>query len=402
MFAVAFVIRLIASAFTCRGLLDPHRDYWKFGWETGRIAHSIVTGHGFSSPVYGAEGPTAWMAPAYPYLLAGIFRVFGTFTAASAFTILALNGLFSALTCIPVYFIAKRIFGHRTAHWAGWAWALYPFAIYLASVRVWETCLTALLFSLALWLTFSLADGARLRIWLLYGSLWALTALTSPMTLIALPLLMSWVAYRLYRRGQGAAFLLSASAAGLIFLALVTPWFARNYRTFHRFIPFRDNLGLELWVGNNGDTSDVFIDWAHPAHNPAELQQYHDLGEPAYFQAKRAQAVAFIRKYPGFFLWLTVRRAAFTWIGFWSFRRDYLANEPFEIPNILVSTILFILMLIGVRRSWRNAPAGALPLVLCLAVFPVLYYVTHVDLGYRHPVDPVIILFAVYGLAGRR
>jgi 4-amino-4-deoxy-L-arabinose transferase-like glycosyltransferase len=402
MFAVAFLIRLIASAFAYRDLLDPRRDYWEFGWETGRIAHSIVTGHGFASPLYGAEGPTAWMAPVYPYLLAGIFRVFGTFTAASAFTILALNSLLSALTCIPVYFIAKRVFGQRTARWAGWTWALYPYAIYFASGRVWETSLTTLLFSLAVWLTFFLADGAPLRVWLLYGALWALTALSSPMTLIVLPLLMSWVAYRLYPRGQGTAFVSSAVTAGLIFLVLVSPWFLRNYRTFHHFIPFRDNLGLELWVGNNGDTSDVYIDWAHPAHNPAELQQYRELGEFAYCQAKKAQALAFIGKYPGFFLWLAVRRVTFIWTGFWSFRSDYLANEPFEIPNMLVSTILSILMLIGIRRSWRSASADALPLVFCLAVFPVLYYVTHVDSNYRHPIDPVIILFAVYGLTGRR
>lgn len=402
MVAVGLVIRLIASAFAYRDQLDPRLDHWEFGWETGRIAHSIVIGHGFASPLYGAEGPTAWMAPVYPYLLAGIFRVFGSFTATSALTILALNSLFSALTCIPVYFIANRVFGERTARWAGWAWALYPYAIYFASARVWETCLTPLLFSLCVWLTFFLAEGAARRIWLLYGALWALTALTSPVTLIALPLLMAWVAYPMFRRGLGSAFLGSATAAGLVFLIIVSPWFVRNYRTFHRFIPFRDNFGLELWVGNNGDTSDVYIDWAHPAHSPAELQQYRDLAEPAYFQAKKAQAAAFIRKYPGFFLWLTLRRVAFTWTGFWSFRPEYMANEPFEIPNIVVSTALTVLMLIGIRRAWRNKSSnqarGLVPLVLCLAALPAVYYITHVDPNYRHPIDPIVVMLAVYGV----
>src|SRR5467141_5113931 len=153
MFAAALFTRLVASTLLYRLQMDPQRDYWGFGWETGRIAHSISVGKGFSAPVYGYEGPTAWMAPVYPYLLAGVFRFFGDFSRWSALAILSLNSIFSALTCLPVFHIARRVLGPRTAIWAGWAWAVYPFAIYFASVRVWETCLTTLLLSLALWFT---------------------------------------------------------------------------------------------------------------------------------------------------------------------------------------------------------------------------------------------------------
>src|SRR5207249_4702739 len=107
--------------------------HWEFGWETGRIAYSLATGHGFASPLYGAEGPTAWMGPVYPFVLSIVFRLFGSFTTGSAVAILALNGVFSALTCVPVYFIAKRVFGDSTAMWTGWIWALYPYAIYFAA-----------------------------------------------------------------------------------------------------------------------------------------------------------------------------------------------------------------------------------------------------------------------------
>jgi hypothetical protein len=59
-----------------------------FGWETGRIARSIASGQGFSSPFASGTGPTAWLAPIYPYLLAGVFKVFGVYTNASAVAIL--------------------------------------------------------------------------------------------------------------------------------------------------------------------------------------------------------------------------------------------------------------------------------------------------------------------------
>ena len=70
-FAVALLIRLAASMLLYPLQLDPRCEYWGFGWETGRIAHSISVGRGFASPVYGSDEPTAWMAPVYPYLLAG-------------------------------------------------------------------------------------------------------------------------------------------------------------------------------------------------------------------------------------------------------------------------------------------------------------------------------------------
>ncbi|MGC2016431.1 MAG: hypothetical protein WA657_11410, partial [Candidatus Acidiferrales bacterium] len=51
-----------------------------FLFESGNIAHSLATGHGFSSPFRVDTGPTAWMTPAFPLLLAGIFRLFGAYT----------------------------------------------------------------------------------------------------------------------------------------------------------------------------------------------------------------------------------------------------------------------------------------------------------------------------------
>src|SRR5215475_4266005 len=72
MFVAALVIRLVASAFAYTILLDPSRDHWEFGWETGRVAHSLAVGQGFASPWPGTVGPTATVAPVYPLMLAGL------------------------------------------------------------------------------------------------------------------------------------------------------------------------------------------------------------------------------------------------------------------------------------------------------------------------------------------
>jgi 4-amino-4-deoxy-L-arabinose transferase-like glycosyltransferase len=399
MFLAALVIRFIACAFAYTALLDPSRDHWEFGWETGRVAHSLALGQGFASPWPGTVGATATVAPVYPLMLAGIFRLLGSFTAASALAILALNSLFSALTVFPVRRVAAKVFGESTARWAGWTWVLYPFATYFAATRVWETCLTTLLFSVVVLVTYRVAEEGNTSLWIGYGALWGLTACTSPVTLSALPLLLCWIGYR---RRRTAMFFKRATLAVLVVIVFASPWFVRNFRVFHRVIPFRDNLWLEFHVGNNGDTSDVYIDAAHPAHNPAELQQYRDLGERGYFEAKKAEVLEFIRSHPGFFVWVTVRRILLTWTGFWSFSRQFLANEPFEIPNMALSLTTLVLLIRGIRRAWNSARIDSMPIFLCLLAIPAVYYVTHVDANYRHPVDPQIILLAVYGIVLKR
>ena len=97
-------------------------------------------------------------------MVAGVFKLFGIYTAASALVILTLNNLFSSLTCLPVFLIARRVFGLRVAAWAGWIWALFPYSITLSNMTVWETSLTTMLLSLAVLATLYL-EKSRLVDW---------------------------------------------------------------------------------------------------------------------------------------------------------------------------------------------------------------------------------------------
>src|SRR5580658_6185691 len=207
MVLVALVIRLVVMVFLLPEQLEPQRDHWHFGYEAGRIARSIVEGRGFSSPLFADTGPTAWMTPVYPYLVAGVFKMFGTYTKTSAIVLLSLNALMSALVCILVFLIARISFGERVAKWSGWAWAFCPYAIYFPVERIWETWLATLLLCVLFLMTLNLENPARPeddrpRRWIVFGLLWGVAALTSPALLSALPFLAGWVIYRRHRRGQ--------------------------------------------------------------------------------------------------------------------------------------------------------------------------------------------------------
>src|SRR5580698_7222568 len=103
---------------------------FSFGFEMGRIGRSLAQGQGFSNPFNETTGPTAWEPPLYPSLIAGVFRVFGVYSRASAILLLTINSIFSALTCIPIFLIAKRCFGEKVAVWSSWTWALLPSVIF--------------------------------------------------------------------------------------------------------------------------------------------------------------------------------------------------------------------------------------------------------------------------------
>src|SRR5579862_8286711 len=116
MVLVALAIRLAVIPFVYRDWLDPFvLEHWAFGL----IARSIASGHGFGGP-FAPTGASALLPPVYSYLLAGIFKIFGIETKASVLAALSLNSLSSALTCIPVFLIARKAFGERVAKWAGW------------------------------------------------------------------------------------------------------------------------------------------------------------------------------------------------------------------------------------------------------------------------------------------
>lgn len=393
MVMVALASRLLVMVLLLPEQLDPQRDHWHFGYEAGRIARSIVQGRGFSSPLFGDTGPTAWMTPVYPYLVAGVFKLFGIYTKASAVVLLSLNALMSALVCILAFRIARVSFGDRVAKWSGWAWAFCPYAIYFPVERIWETWLATLLLCVLFLITLNLGDENKFRNWVVFGLLWGLAALTSPALLSVLPFLAGWVIYRRQRRGQ--PWFTANLVAAIAFIAVLSPWFIRNYEVFDRVVPFRDNMGIVLRLGTRGNTSYWGPYELGPWHNEQEWNEFKQLGELAYFDKKKQQALEFIRAHPAWYVWTSFRRALFLWTGYWSLDRDYLKQEPLDPPNILFCTTLTVLALLGLRRALRADCAGALPYALVLVSFPLIYYITSPEVYYRRPIDPFLVILAV-------
>jgi len=397
MVAAAFLIRMIVVAFVFRSLPDPAQNFGGFGWEMAWVARSIATGHGFGSPFWPLTGPTALVPPGFPYLLAAIFRVFGLYSLHSGLAILSLDSLFSALTCIPIYFLAKDCINDRIARYSGWAWVIYPFSVYYSTV-VWEWALTALLFTTCLAILLRLHTIESRAAWAGFGLFYGLTALVNPAVLSVLPFLFVITLWK--RRRVGLPWFGEAVLTAVTVVAVLTPWVVRSSLAMHTFVPIRDNYWLEFYAGNTGDSFESNVAWAHPASNPAEMQAYQRMGETAYLAQKHRLAAEFVSHHKLWFAAATFRRAFRYWTGFWSLDPRYLHKEPLDIPNFFYCTAVTLFMLRGASRLWRHSRTIALPLVTLIAIFPITYYFSHSSMDYRQPIEPVIVILATVGIFG--
>jgi hypothetical protein len=403
-FWAAFVVRVAYLTFAHTYRIRPFPDHFEYGWEMGRIARGLVTGHGYGDPFLGHTGPTAWVTPLYPLLIAFIFKLTGVYTAASAWILLALNSLFSALTVFPIAAIAQRCFAAagpvRAAsirRWAIWLWALYPAAMQYAVRWVWETSLSTLLFTCAFALALRMHRRSpdrpgrfALRDWALFGLVWGAIALANPALVLFLPFAGIWIL-----TGQSRALrrsLVGSALSAMIFLAILAPWVIRNTRVFHHFVPMRANFGAELCLGNGPGATGLLMEYDHPAKDPKQLRLYTALGEYRYAQMRGEMATQTIRADSWLFLRNTLKRLDFFWFGVPSASGN-LASRFFRSLNYgFLSTAGLLGLLLALHRRIY----GAWLFAFAFLTLPAVYYFVTVHARFRHPLEPLISVLAVY------
>jgi 4-amino-4-deoxy-L-arabinose transferase-like glycosyltransferase len=376
-----FVVALSARLGVLRQLL-PAKTWSGFYEhnEFARIAWALASGYGYSSPwAHTPLAPTAVEPPIYSYLLAGIFRLAGSYSYASLWIAVTFNAVLSALTAVLVLHIGKRDFGAPTGVLAAWVWSCWLYEA-VVSVHLWESSLSALFLATALLILPILVESPRWSRWLIFGLLAGIAALTNTTLLSLFPFfwLWLWILYR--RRGRSCSKVLLASI-GVCILTLL-PWTIRNYEIFHNLMPMRDNFGLELWIGNHAGAmqSDQFPS-DFPLLDPSE---YNRLGEIRFMEVKRQIALQFIWQNPAQFLRLSARRC---W-RFWT--------TPEGSPWLWISLLAWLGLMLALGRLGANA----LPSAVVMLVFPLVYCVTHTFPSYRHPIEPVVLLLASYAAIG--
>ena len=393
-FLVAFLLRLAVITVGHTYRITPRGDHFQFGWEMGRIARSLAQGQGFSSPTDLPTGPSAWAPPIYPYILSSVFKLFGIYSNTSGWIVLAFNSIFGALTCITIYKIGERIYGASLARAASWTWAVFPYAIYWPVRVVWEASLSAYLLSLTLLLTLRIADSRpKMRIWIWYGVLWGIIALTNTALISMLPLFLLWLLYRSHQRKQSLA---GMFLTGVVMLAVITPWLIRNYSVFGKFVFIRDNLPLEMHVANAENSNGLWTRHEHPGNDVDAMRRFQELGELRFMEEKQQQFRQFVSDHPQMFLSFTLKRAAYFWIGT-PFNADVGGHNFLPARHIsffLASALAFT----GLWWTWRDKKCGTFLFACLLIIYPLPYYLVNPFPRYKHPIEPEMILLIVFAI----
>lgn len=408
-FWTGFIVRvlyiLIAHTYRIRLLLD----HFQFGWEAGRIARAVATGYGYSDPFMGHSGPTTWIPPLYPLLLAAVFKLFGVYTPVSAFVILTIDSAFSAATALAIYEIAARCydangFGRRIALWSAWIWALYPAAMQYGVHWIWDMALTTFLFTLTLVITLRVraigepnlqANPQTSRRWAAFGLLWGLIALCNPSLIIVMPACGLWMLWGSRKHLHTfTTTVAKAVLAAVVLAACLAPWVYRNYQVFHAFIPTRGNLGAELYQSTLPENDGFPWGPTLPLTEQApEFIRYKTIGELAYVKEKDTAARVNIRQHPNRIAAWTLKRVYFFWASVpHPFEKTVLVEYTREINFGFLSVTGILGLILSIKRK---VPASWLFAAIFL-IQPLIYYAITVQARFRHPLEPLIAIFTVF------
>jgi hypothetical protein len=411
MFWVGFLIRVLYITLAHTYRIRLGQDHLQFGWEMGRIARSLVTGFGYADPFTGHSGPTAWVPPLYPLLLAGVFKVFGVYTAKSAWVILTINSIFSAATSSVSYEIAARCFSglgsnraRKIALWSGWLWALHPAAMQYAVRWVWDMAITAFLFSKIIVLALRVrgvgedtpaAETQTTSRWAMFGILSGMIGLLNSTLLLFVPVCGIWMLLGTAKNKVVLRpSLVKAIMAGALFVACLAPWMWRNWTAFHAFVPIRGNFGAELHAsvaeGYNGFTLGSRIPICEVC---PEYIQYKQMGELAYVRQEGQLAQQYIRSHKLQFAQLAVKRFYFYWISVPHPIEFGVWNEVFRVLNY---SFLSLAALLGLALALKQRIPGAVLFAWAFALLPLVYYFVTVQARFRHPLEPIMTILAVF------
>jgi hypothetical protein len=364
----------------------PHNWLYTKGIEMGLLADSLVHGLGYSSPFGVPTGPTAFIAPGYPTLVAGVFLIFGTYSFVSAIVIMSLQLGVCMVTLWLLMHICRRVLDTQTAIVAGAFWAISPPVLWMPTL-FWETSISACALPLMVALLLRYRHKPTTTTWVVLGAYCAIIGLTNPALLPSLLAMLGWFAWQT-RTVTKTGYLISV----LTFVVLFAAWPIRNAVRFHAFIPLRSTVGFELWMGNRpGATGFLDVD-LFPMYDKQELASYIAQGEVGYTNNKSQLAWQYIRAKPSVFVDMTSRRIYRFWTGTGGPGRSPLWEIHSTTTTLLGLAGLFLLY--RDRRTRKFAVLMAIPMLL----FPLPYYITHAEFRYRLNIDPMMTILAAYAI----
>lgn len=230
-FIIAFALR---AGYAFLEKPQPYADavgFDKMGWH-------IAQGQGYrisDGPI--EEDRSIAHPPGYAFFLGIIYKIFGH----SYPAVWLIQAILSALSCILIYLIAKKLFGINVARIAAVISAVFFIFVLYSALLFSETLFVFLL--LLCFIFIYQADVRRTDLgYPIAGILAALCILTR---VIILPFFLLFGLVCFARKINKAVLFF------LPIIVLIMPWGIRNYSIYHSFVPVCAGGGETLWCGHH-------------------------------------------------------------------------------------------------------------------------------------------------------
>jgi len=358
---VALAVRVAAVAFAP----DVHRGAYDKVYRYDPIALNIIKGEGFSFHGHA----TAYSAPLYPLLLAGIYGAVGKSDLA-AYLVLA---ILDAATCVIFFAVARRLLGGDVAILTAVVMVVMPYLVYSVLLGGSDT-LFIFLNALFLWIVIRGIDAPSVWTFAAGGVVLGLASLARANSLL-LPLFI--VPILVFRRPT-RRWLALTLAFLLAYAASLTPWTVRNYLVFDRFVPVQTLGGVHLLRAAPRANEH----WSPTARDEGSSVEVDRADYDAGFYGKALQRIL---SDPLTYLKSCATRLRLLWY--------VTQSQRFQAFITIANPILLALAACGVvlaRRQWR----GLLPLYAIVGYYNIVQCAFVASFRYLLPIIPMIIILA--------
>ncbi len=337
--------------------------------------------------------PTVFMMPGLSYTLAFFMKLFGEFGGITAFRIS--QAIIQVLSLLLVFFIARKLFNSKVAILSVILDTWYMPEIWVPNLILTETYFKFFVLCLVLISIYALEEN-KSKYYALGGLFLGLAALFRP-TIVTYPalILIMWIIKKVNFRDAVKYTLLVAA----VFCVVMSPWWVRNYKIFHRFIPLTMATGNPMYQGTfiNYDQSSKAtdgLDYTNLNTKDPKLSELERNEMEIYLSKYRLKNL--FPRYPiEFIKWYTIGKGriqvetAFYWKQMYGVSPQ---KEKYYHLALLVLSVLGALRLI--RDKNRNITA-ILP--LSLVIYFILVYLPFFTMSrYFYPAAPYFIMFAAY------
>ena len=352
-------------------------------------------------------GETFYQAPLYPYFLGLVYTLFGPSLLAVRLCQIVLGSAACALLAIA----GRRLFSKEAGIVAGLMLAVYAPAIFLDGL-IQKTALGLFLLCLFLALLARLVtEPGRPRAWLWPGVVLGALVLTRENALVFAAVLLGWL---VVSRHTGRRHLARAGALTLGLALVLVPVAARNQAVGGEFLLTTAQFGPNFYIGNNPDADGTYRPLVPGRGDPrferrdATQIAEREVGAPltpgevsSYWTGR---ALEYVRTQPGDWLRLTGRKVMLTLNGSEvADTEDQLSHADWSVPLRLAGYVwhfglLAPLGVAGICLTWGRR-RQLRPFHLMLAAYAASVVLFAVMGRYRHPLAPLLMLFAAAGTA---